>query len=114
MNQDCIFCKIIAGEIPATFVHRDEDLVAIQDINPQAPTHLLLIPREHVARLLDLKREEAGVLAKIVEAANRLARERKLENGFRLVVNNGPGAGQTVDHLHVHLLGGRAMQWPPG
>lgn len=114
MNQDCIFCKIIAGEIPATFVHRDDDLVAIQDINPQAPTHLLLIPREHIARVLDLTHEHGQILGRIFATASRIARERKLENGFRLVVNNGPGAGQTVYHLHVHLLGGRAMQWPPG
>ena len=114
MSKECIFCKIIAGGIPATFVHRDDDLVAIQDVNPQAPTHLLLIPREHIPRVLDLSADNAGILARIFQTANRIARERKLENGFRLVVNNGPEAGQTVYHLHVHLLGGRAMQWPPG
>ncbi len=114
MNDDCLFCKIAAGKLAAKIVHQDDDVVAFADINPQAPTHLLLIPRRHVATALDLKAEDGPVLGRIVEVANRIARERGLENGFRLVVNNGPGAGQTVYHLHVHLLGGRALGWPPG
>jgi histidine triad (HIT) family protein len=114
MKEDCIFCRIIAGEIPASFVHRDDDLVAIEDLNPQAPTHLLLIPRAHIPRVLDLKPEHTPILGKIFDASARIARERQLENGYRLVVNNGPEAGQTVYHLHFHLLGGRAMKWPPG
>ncbi|MGH7897596.1 MAG: histidine triad nucleotide-binding protein [Candidatus Binatia bacterium] len=112
--KDCIFCKIIAGEIAATFAHRDEDLVAIEDLNPQAPTHLLLIPREHIPRAFDLKPEHTPVLGKIFAASARLAEERGVDNGYRLVVNNGAAAGQSVFHLPVHLLGGRAMKWPPG
>ena len=114
MNDECIFCKIIAGTIPATFVHRDDDVVAIQDVHPQAPTHVLVIPRRHIPTVLDLRAQDASLLGRIYEVANRLARERKLQDGFRVVVNNGPGGGQTVYHLHFHLLGGRPMQWPPG
>lgn len=114
MNDDCIFCKIIAGTIPATFVHRDDDVVAIEDVRPQAPTHLLVLPRAHVPTLLDLKPDDGRLLGRIFATVDRLARERRLEKGFRVVVNNGRGAGQTVYHLHFHLLGGRPMQWPPG
>jgi histidine triad (HIT) family protein len=114
MNDDCIFCKIIAGNIPATIVHRDQDVIAIQDVNPQAPTHLLVMPLVHVPTLLDLTPAQAPLVARMLEVAGILARERKLEGGFRVVVNNGTGAGQTVYHLHFHLLGGRPMQWPPG
>ena len=114
MNEDCIFCKIIARTIPAKLVHQDDHVVVIEDIHPQAPTHLLVISRAHIARVLDLGDEHATLVARIFEAANRVARERRLEDGFRVVVNNGPGAGQTVDHLHFHVLGGRPMRWPPG
>lgn len=114
MGDDCLFCKIATGQLPAKIVHQDDEVVAFVDINPQAPTHLLLIPRRHVARTLDLTAADGPLLGRIFEVANRIARERGLDDGFRLVVNNGPGAGQTVYHLHVHLLGGRAMQWPPG
>jgi histidine triad (HIT) family protein len=114
MNDDCIFCKIIAGTIPATFVHRDDEVVAIQDAHPQAPTHVLVMPRRHIPTVLDLRAEDASLLGRICEVANQIARARKLEDGFRLVVNNGRGGGQTVYHLHCHLLGGRPMQWPPG
>jgi len=114
MSADCIFCRIIAETIPARIVHRDDQVVAFDDLNPQAPTHILIVPREHVARALDVKAEHGAVLARIFEVAGRLARERNLEDGYRLVVNNGPQAGQTVYHLHFHLLGGRGMKWPPG
>jgi histidine triad (HIT) family protein len=114
MNDDCIFCKIIAGTIPATFAHQDDEVVAIQDVHPQAPTHVLIIPRRHIPTVLDLRAEDASLLGRIYEVANQIARERKLQDGFRVVVNNGPGGGQTVYHLHFHLLGGRPMQWPPG
>jgi histidine triad (HIT) family protein len=114
MAEDCIFCRIIAGEIPATFVRREHDLVAIQDANPQAPTHLLVIPREHVPMAIDLKAAHAALLGRVFEVAAAIARERGLEDGYRLVVNNGAKAGQTVFHLHFHLLGGRGMKWPPG
>ena len=114
MAGDCIFCRIVAREIPATLVHEDDQVVAFEDLNPQAPTHVLVIPREHVARALDVSGRHGAVLARIFEVASAIARDRKLEEGFRLVVNNGPAAGQTVYHLHFHLLGGRGMQWPPG
>jgi histidine triad (HIT) family protein len=114
MNEDCIFCQIVAGKVPAKVVDQDEELIAIEDRHPQAPTHLLLIPRSHIPKVLDLGSEHGALLSRIFSAANRLARARGLEDGFRLVVNNGPGGGQTVYHLHVHLLGGRPMRWPPG
>jgi histidine triad (HIT) family protein len=114
MNDACIFCKIIDGKVPAKLVHRDAEVVAIEDVNPQAPTHLLVIPVAHVATLLDLSAEQMPLLRRIFEVTGALARERNLERGFRVVVNNGPKAGQTVYHLHFHLLGGRPMQWPPG
>jgi histidine triad (HIT) family protein len=114
MSEDCLFCRIATGETAATIVHRDDRVVAFEDIRPQAPTHLLIVPREHVACALDLKPEHAAVLGHMFQVAGNLARGAGLEDGFRLVVNNGPGAGQTVFHLHVHLLGGRAMRWPPG
>jgi histidine triad (HIT) family protein len=114
MDKDCIFCRIIAKEIPATFVHQDDQVVAIQDLNPQAPVHLLVIPREHIPRALDLQAGHSPLLGRIFQVANQLVAERNLEEGFRLVVNNGPQAGQTVYHLHFHLIGGRGMKWPPG
>lgn len=114
MNDDCIFCGVIAGTIPAKVAHRSDALIAIEDIHPQAPTHLLLIPRQHVARVVELDESHADLLVEIFTTATRLARERGLDRGFRVVVNDGPHGGQTVDHLHFHLLGGRPMQWPPG
>jgi histidine triad (HIT) family protein len=114
MSRDCIFCRIVAREVPATVVHEDDRVVAFEDLNPQAPTHVLLVPREHVARAMDVGAEHGPALARIFEVAARIARERRLEDGYRLVVNDGPGAGQTVHHLHFHLLGGRGMKWPPG
>jgi histidine triad (HIT) family protein len=114
MNHDCIFCKIVAGELPATFVHQDADIVAIDDANPQAPTHVLVIPRRHIATLLEVGERDAPLIGRIHQVASAIARQRRLDNGFRVVVNNGRGAGQTVYHLHFHLLGGRPLQWPPG
>jgi histidine triad (HIT) family protein len=114
MNDDCVFCKILAGAVPAKFVHQDDALAVIEDIHPQAPTHLLVIPRSHIPTLLDLTIEHAALLGRIFATVNQLALDRGLEGGFRVVVNNGPGGGQTVYHLHFHLLGGRPMRWPPG
>jgi histidine triad (HIT) family protein len=114
MSSDCIFCRIVAGEVPAKFVHQDDEVVAFEDVNPQAPTHCLVIPREHVPSALDVAERHAALLARIFAVAQKIARERKLENGFRIVVNNGPEAGQTVYHLHFHVIGGRGMKWPPG
>jgi histidine triad (HIT) family protein len=113
--QDCLFCKIFAREIPAKEAFRDDQVVAFEDIRPVAPTHVLIIPKEHIATVHDLKPEHASMLLHLFEVANRVADERKIDrDGYRLVVNKGPQAGQTVYHLHLHLLGGRAMNWPPG
>ena len=112
---DCIFCKIAAKEIPSRVVHEDEDTVAFEDLNPQAPTHLLVIPRRHIATLNDLAPGDDAVLGKLQRVAALLAARRGLaERGFRTVMNCNREAGQTVFHLHLHLLGGRAMTWPPG
>ena len=115
MSPECLFCRIVAGEIPAAKVHEDELIVAIRDLHPQAPVHLLLIPREHIASALDLTDDDAPLAGRLMAAAARLARSEGIaDGGYRLVVNAGPDGGQTVGHLHVHLLGGRSMQWPPG
>ncbi len=113
--MDCLFCKIIERKIPAQIVHEDEHAVAIQDIHPQAPVHLLVIPRKHLVALSDASAEDAALLGHLHVIAARLAHERGMESsGFRTVINNGAGAGQSVFHLHVHVLGGRAFHWPPG
>lgn len=113
--DDCIFCKIAAGDVPASIVKQDDLVVAFEDINPQAPIHIQIIPRKHIPSVLELDLAQVDILARMVETANEIARERGLdERGFRLVFNCGPEAGQTVPHLHLHLLGGRAMSWPPG
>lgn len=113
--SDCIFCKIDRGEIPAEKVHEDGDLFVIRDINPQAPTHLLIIPKRHIPTLLDLEDADLPVIGRVYDVANRLAREHGFEkSGYRVVVNCGAGAGQSVFHIHYHLLAGRAMKWPPG
>ncbi|HVN68974.1 MAG TPA: HIT domain-containing protein [Candidatus Binatia bacterium] len=110
---DCIFCKIAAGAVPATVVYRDEAIVAIEDLNPQAPTHLLVMPVEHHATIVSAS-AAGGLVGKLVAAASRLGTQRGGENGFRLVVNTGPDGGQTVGHVHLHVLAGRQMTWPPG
>jgi histidine triad (HIT) family protein len=114
MSADCLFCRIVAGEIPATRVHEDEAVLAIRDINPQAPTHLLLMPVAHIASAADLSARDAPLLGRLFTVAGELARAEGLEGGWRLVTNVGADAGQSVDHLHLHLLGGRPMGWPPG
>jgi histidine triad (HIT) family protein len=115
MPEDCLFCKIFAREIPAKEVFRDDDIVAFEDIRPVAPTHVLVVPKEHVPSIHDLTRDQGPMLARMMEVANRIADERKVDrDGYRLVFNKGPQAGQSVYHLHLHLLGGRAMSWPPG
>lgn len=111
----CLFCGIIDGKVPANEVYRDERVVAFKDINPQAPVHLLIIPRKHVAGLLDIAPEDLTLVGAISGVAARLARENGIaESGFRLVVNSGADAGQSVFHLHYHLIGGRRLGWPPG
>ena len=112
---DCLFCKIADGRIPAKKVHEDADTVAFEDINPQAPVHLLVIPKVHVARTTELGPEHDAVVGKLVRVAARLATEREVaQGGFRVVMNTNADAGQTVFHLHLHLLGGRKLGWPPG
>ena len=113
MSDDCLFCKIAAKQIRAKMVHEDADVFAFEDINPQAPTHILVCPKKHFASLDHATAEEEAVLGKVAMVAAKIARERNLSS-YRTVVNTGGGAGQTVFHLHLHLLGGRAFSWPPG
>jgi len=113
--NDCLFCKIASGQIPSKKVFEDERIFAFEDINPQAPTHILLVPKDHVRDVAALDASHGGSLAEMVGAANELARSEGIDSsGYRLVFNVGPDAGQTVFHLHLHLLGGRRMTWPPG
>ncbi|MGW7331807.1 histidine triad nucleotide-binding protein [Streptomyces sp. NPDC054840] len=114
-QADCLFCKIVAGQIPATVVRESETTVAFRDINPQAPTHVLVIPKVHYADAASLAAAEPGVAADILREAGRIALDEKIvEPGYRVVFNTGTGAGQTVFHAHAHVLGGRGLQWPPG
>lgn len=112
--MDCLFCKIVAGDIPAKRLYEDDQVLAFADINPQAPVHLLVIPKRHIPSHAAAVAEDKDLLGHLMFAVGELAREKNLDNGYRLVINTGPDGGQTVDHLHVHLLGGRAMHWPPG
>jgi histidine triad (HIT) family protein len=115
MPENCLFCKIARGEIPATIIYSDEGAVAFRDINPQAPTHVLVIPREHLDSLNEAEAHDAAMLGRLLQAAAKVARQEGLdESGFRTVINTGAGAGQTVFHLHLHILGGRGLAWPPG
>ena len=111
--KDCIFCKIASGEVQAQIVYQDEDVVVFKDLNPQAPTHLLIIPKKHISRLSEADDSDAQLLGKILLAARDLAKKYDLKD-FRLVTNNGKGAGQSVDHLHFHLMAGRRFLWPAG
>jgi histidine triad (HIT) family protein len=111
--MDCLFCRIAAREIPSRPVAEDDRIYAFEDIAPQAPTHVLVVPKKHVARLSEASPEDGALLAALVQKAADIAREQGLHD-YRLVVNNGEGAGQSVFHLHVHLLGGRRFTWPPG
>ena len=114
-EPDCLFCKICSGDIPAEIVMETDDIVAFRDINPQAPTHILIIPRKHIPTINDLGEEDAGIVDKVFLAARDLAREEGLaEPGYRVVMNCNAAAGQTVFHIHLHLLGGRDLGWPPG
>src|ERR1700687_4535226 len=114
MANDCLFCKIIAGQLPATVVYRDERVLAIRDIRPVAPTHVLLMPIRHLASLAEAEAGDSDLIGALHLTAVMLARQENLSRGYRLVVNTGPDGGQTVGHLHVHLIGGRGMAWPPG
>lgn len=114
-DPQCVFCRIIAGEVPATQVYSDDAVIAIQDLHPIAPVHVLVIPRRHVPDVSALTLEDGELLARLFAGANQVARERGIAgSGYRLVLNRGSHAGQTVNHLHLHVLGGRPMSWPPG
>lgn len=113
--EDCLFCKIIAGEIPADIVYESEAAIAFRDINPQAPTHVLIIPRKHIATMNDIEEEDQVLVGSLYSAAREIAREEGYaESGYRAVMNCNEDAGQTVFHIHLHLLAGRPMGWPPG
>jgi histidine triad (HIT) family protein len=113
--ENCLFCKIAAGQIPSKIVFQDQDVVAFVDINPQAPHHVLVIPRRHIASISDLTLEDGPILASLFMTAAKLARDMGIEeSGYRFIANVGPDSGQSVLHLHFHLLGGRRLGWPPG
>ena len=115
VDPDCIFCKIVAGQIPSRKVYEDEELLAFHDIAPWAPVHFLIIPKAHIATMYETKQGHAPMMGRIMALAPQLARELGVaEKGFRVVANTGEEGGQSVKHLHFHLLGGRSMQWPPG
>ena len=111
---DCLFCRIIRGEIPAKKVYEDEHSYAFEDINPQGPTHVLVVPKRHIRGLKEAQTDDAEALGRCQLVAAEIARQRSIEDGYRTVINVGPRAGQSVFHLHVHLIGGRILHWPPG
>jgi histidine triad (HIT) family protein len=114
-NNDCLFCRIIAREIPGSIVYEDDRVLAFNDINPQGPTHVLVVPKKHIASLNDLTPGDDQIVGEVVRRAAAIARERGIaESGFRTVFNTNRGAGQTVFHIHLHLIGGRGLHWPPG
>jgi histidine triad (HIT) family protein len=114
-DPNCLFCRIGRAEVPADIVHEDDLVIAFRDINPKAPTHILIIPRQHLVSAAELTEEHGAMLGRLFATAAQLARDAGIaDRGFRLVTNSGPAAGQSVDHLHFHLLGGRSMSWPPG
>ncbi len=114
MADDCLFCRMASGEIPVDKLHEDDLVFAIRDINPQAPTHVLVIPVGHVGSAAELDDDDGPLLGRLFDVAGRIAERDGLDGGWRLVMNTGPDGGQTVQHLHLHLLGGRRMTWPPG
>lgn len=115
MTEGCLFCRIAAGEIPATIVREDDEVVAFRDIDPKAPTHVLVVPRRHIASANDLTAADHDLVGRLFTTAGAIAGEEGIaEPGYRLVMNTGPEAGQSVAHIHLHVLGGRRMRWPPG
>lgn len=112
--EDCLFCRIISGGIPAKKAYEDDKALAFYDIDPKAPVHVLIVPKKHIVSIAEVGEEDFGLIAHLMKVAQQLAEEFKLENGFRVVINTGRDGGQSVNHLHVHLLGGRALGWPPG
>lgn len=113
-NSNCLFCRMIRGEIPTKKVFEDDYVFAFEDINPKAPVHVLVVPKKHFAGLKEAQPEDAELIGRCHLTAAKIARERGIEDGYRTVLNVGPGAGQSVFHLHVHLVGGRSLNWPPG
>ena len=115
MSSDCIFCKIAAGEFGTEFVYESDEIVAFHDLNPQAPTHILIIPKEHIEKISDLEEKHQNLAGKMLLVSREIAiQENLVDDGFRLVFNNGKDAGQEVMHIHMHLLAGRKLNWPPG
>jgi histidine triad (HIT) family protein len=112
--SDCLFCKIIAGQIPSKKVYEDDRVFVFEDINPKAPTHVLIIPKQHIAGLNTAAPEDAEIIGYMNLVAARIGRERDIEDGYRTVLNVGPKSGQSVFHIHLHLIGGRELKWPPG
>lgn len=112
--MDCVFCKIAKGEIPSKKAYEDDRVLAFYDLDPQAPVHILIIPKEHIRSADEITAENSSIVAYIFEVAAKLAKEQGLANGYRIVTNIGVDGGQSVPHLHFHLLGGRSMKWPPG
>ncbi len=112
--DNCIFCKIAAKEIPSTSVYEDDHLLAFRDLNPQAPEHILIIPKKHIARIENLSSEDTDLMGRLLVAAKQIADDLGLKNGYRLVFNNGLDGGQEVEHIHLHLMGGRKFSWPAG
>lgn len=112
-EETCLFCKIIRGDIPGEFLHQDEQCVVIRDINPQAPAHVLIVPRDHIESLDEASQKDESLLGHLLRIGARVANEQK-HDSYRTVINTGAGAGQSVFHLHVHILAGRPMNWPPG
>jgi histidine triad (HIT) family protein len=112
--NDCLFCRIISGEIPCNKIYEDEHTLAFDDSNPQAPSHVLVVPKKHLRGLKEASPEDAELIGRCQLVAAEIARQRSIEEGYRTVLNVGPKAGQSVFHLHVHLLGGRSLHWPPG
>lgn len=111
---ECLFCRIVAGEIPVKRLYEDPDTIAFPDLHPQAPVHVLVIPKRHIASHAEALPADAGLLGSLLAAAAEIARRQGLQTGYRLVVNTGADGGQTVEHLHIHVLGGRRLGWPPG
>jgi histidine triad (HIT) family protein len=114
-SADCLFCKIVAGDIPAEIIYESDSAIGFRDVNPQAPTHVLIIPREHIATINDLDAGHETIVGKLYTAAKTIAADEGLaDDGYRVVMNCNEAAGQTVFHIHLHLLGGRSLGWPPG
>jgi len=110
----CIFCKIAEKKLDSQIIHEDSEVIAFEDVNPQAPVHILIVPKKHIIDLLHFSSTDEGLIGKIHSVAKKIAKERKIEKGFRIICNCGEEAGESVGHLHFHLLGGRRLEWPPG